>query len=460
MSLDISSFVETKGRGLGKNFDNVGRSTWLGTKRFIVYNPSEGWGYRDLNFVQRIFRLFFGVYKDTHIKRIYAQLVSEKEKYQQQEKDPHLIIPSEGCSSRVSHGEKAAPFPWGLFEKIEFSWARAYNLQEAGVSDVSKKQRELTVKCQMVDPALSDRNKKFVYDQIIQSGPLQDCVCYKKYKIPDENSLLKKQMFGQKKQMEVAREQDGFTSLESRDDTLHWIPNYADTYLFALCQGPLLTQDELQVLEHPALAHLKAALDGQGTIRCLRENEVGLITGAYRYVSLDVKSKASNGLPLYGKNFIAVTQRDIISKLHILESPIRSNIFIMAAPHISETLFGQTCRKEHLKQLLIRSIAAFSAIKFEYPTKKIVVHTGNWGSRAFGNNLKAIALLQLAAAHFSGIDRVEYYPLDGDSSFEEAQEILMRIEHDNLNMTIDEFLTYLENNAASLGLLYEKGDGT
>lgn len=460
MCVDISFFVENRSRSLGKNFENVGRATWLGKKRFLVYNPSKGWGYRDLNFLQRIFRTIFGVYKDSHLKRIYTQLVIEKKKNQQEDAS-HGIVYGVVHFLGFSYGEKtSSPFPWRLFDKIEFCWARAYSLQEAGISDILKKQRELTFKCQHVDPSLSNPNKQFVYGQIFRAGPLQDRVSFKKYKIGDEVELSNKKMFGQKKKMEVARKKGCFAYPESQGDTLHWTANFADSRLFSFCQGPLLAQDELQVLEHPALAHLKAALDGQGSLKFLNGNEVGLITGAYRYASLDTKSNASNRRPLYGNNFAVATQADLLSKLHVFDHPVRSNIFSMAAPHIPEALFGQPYRKEYLRVLLFRAIAAFSSIKFEYPTKKIVVHTGNWGCGAFGNSSKVAALLQLAAGHFSGIDRLEYYPLEKGASFDQAKGILQRIETEHPNMTIDEFLTFLENNAVGLGLFYERGNGT
>ena len=453
MSLSISSFVEAKRSNLGKNFENVGRITWLGKKRFLVYNPSEGWGYRDLNAFQRLIRYLFGGYKDTHIKKIYAQLLLERERELQQERFCSNIIYFIGHLLRLMP-ERNLSFPWMLFEKIEFCWARSYDLLEAGYTDVSRKQRELTIRCQKIDPAIADNNKHVVYDRIFQNGPIQDVVCCKKFKIVDEREILNRKLLqGQK--VEVVKRSGTFTYPESRGNILQWTANFSDTRLLGLCQGPQLAQSELQVLEHPGLGHLKAALDIQGSMKYLNGNEVMLISGAYRYARLDVTSRASNGANIYGDNFAAASQADVLSKLHLFDCPVRSNIFSFKIPTVPLELIGRACRKDDLAKLLFRAIGAFSAIKFEYPTKKIVVHTGHWEPGEVGNSAKVATIIQLAAARFSGVDQVEYYPLGKGRDFDRGKAIWQRMEREFPDMTVNEFLTYLEDNAARLGFLYE-----
>lgn len=454
MCIDINSLVQTKIRSLGSNFENVGRTTWLGTKRYLVYNPSEGWGFTDLNFVQRIFRYFLGAYEFTHVKRIYAQLIVERQKYLDAQSKDEGIVMSIVRYFGFAKKNEVEPFPWGLFEKIEFAWARAYNILEAGVLDVPRKLRELNMKCRDVGPGFSSQSKDFVYQQLLRGAAIEDTISFRKYCINDETALLSKRIFVPHKKMEAYKKIGEFSYPQSIGENLHWTANFSDVGLFERCQENSLTEVEKQAVEHPALTHLKAALLGQGSLNRLNGNQIALITGAYRYGKIDIFTPCVTGHSLYGENFAVASNEDILSKLTVFEHPVRSNIFSIAAPTIGENLRDRPYRRDHLKDLLFRSVAAFSAIKFECPTKKIIVHSGNWGCGAFGHGAKAVALIQLAAANFSGIDRLEYYPLDRSRDFDQAKVLFEIIERDHQNMTIDEFLTFLENNATRLGLIY------
>jgi hypothetical protein len=52
-----------------------------------------------------------------------------------------------------------------------------------------------------------------------------------------------------------------------------------------------------------------------------------------------------------------------------------------------------------------------------------IVHTGHWGTGAFGGNKILMAILQLLAARLAGIDRLVYHTVDasGAEPYQEAQ---------------------------------------
>lgn len=47
---------------------------------------------------------------------------------------------------------------------------------------------------------------------------------------------------------------------------------------------------------------------------------------------------------------------------------------------------------------------------------RVVIHTGNWGTGAFGGSKSLMALLQLAAASLSGVDMLVYHTFDKSGS--------------------------------------------
>lgn len=439
MCLDIASLAANRSRSLGKNFENVGKVTWLGTKRFLAYKPNEGWSIRDLNFLQRRLRSILGVYQHTHVKIIYARLVAEKNI----------------CIEKQSSGEGSdfQNFPWALFEKIEFSWARAYNFQNPNVSDIVQRERELTLKCQKINPEFTCQKKLYVYQQLLQQKKITDKISYKKYKLRNKEALLSKKIFSSKI-LEYKKNTGTYSYPQNMGDDQHWTANFSSGRLFSNCQKSSLAEDELQALEHPALAHLKAAVDTLGSLKFLKGNEAVLITGACRYGELDVISPCQSNRSLWGENFAAESQEEIKLKLKVFDSPVRSNIFSIAAPTINENILGQFYRMNHLKKLLFRSIAAFSAIKFEFPTKKIIVHTGNWGL-SLGHSPKVATLIQIAAAAFSGIDKIEYHPGQKEQEFDQGIKLLEDIKNTNPEMSVKEFLDLLEKSIQLYNLRYE-----
>jgi hypothetical protein len=230
--------------------------------------------------------------------------------------------------------------------------------------------------------------------------------------------------------------------------------------------SPLFAQDELQVLEHPGLYHLKAALDKsdpQLKLGILNKCEIALITNVDRLGALDTKTTlSSTGKTLYGNGFRDASQEDVASCLTKFDTPHPSNILAMAAPRISKTLFNKPYTKAHLEELFYTAYVGFRAIKEKDGAASTVLHTGHWGAGAFGNDRKTVAIIQIAAARLAGLEEVRYHNLGDPKSLQEGLEILIQIEdaHPDLLLTVDQFLTHLADNAATYGLRYQMGNGT
>jgi hypothetical protein len=47
---------------------------------------------------------------------------------------------------------------------------------------------------------------------------------------------------------------------------------------------------------------------------------------------------------------------------------------------------------------------------------EVIVHTGNWGTGAFGGNKPLMAIIQLAAAQMAGVDKLVYHTFNKEGS--------------------------------------------
>jgi hypothetical protein len=89
-----------------------------------------------------------------------------------------------------------------------------------------------------------------------------------------------------------------------------------------------------------------------------------------------------------------------------------------------------------------------------------VIHTGNWGAGAFGNDPKTVHLIQLAAARFAGIDQIDMYPLNQQNELQAAIQLFNQIETQFPQMKVGEFLAHLASNAHPYNLKYKQSNGT
>lgn len=160
------------------------------------------------------------------------------------------------------------------------------------------------------------------------------------------------------------------------------------------------------MLEHPILASLREALlqlrqTRPELVPLTRDGEPTpyLVKGAQRCIAFDTIKGP------YGNAFAASPLGVILRATTYLDPPTLSNILAMEAPAGG---YGRYSRKE-IRDVLHNAYVGFSACKAESAPSRTVIHTGNWGSGAYGGNPVLMAFLQLCAAFLAGIDRLVFY---------------------------------------------------
>jgi hypothetical protein len=195
----------------------------------------------------------------------------------------------------------------------------------------------------------------------------------------------------------------GFFGYEPAEETTDWYLNFADPILFGYYEGALLAQDELQVLEHPALGAIRGAL-GAANLPALtveRGNPTPvLIRGVERRAALDTTE-------LYGNRFADASFEKVQAALTVLEPPTVSNILALAAPSGGYGFY----KRHELEYILRTAYTGFAAARAE-SVGPVAIHTGFWGCGAFGGNRTVMTMLQLLAARLAGIDTLVFHAGD------------------------------------------------
>eukprot|EP01102_Stenamoeba_stenopodia_P019547 TRINITY_DN7417_c0_g1_i1.p1 TRINITY_DN7417_c0_g1~~TRINITY_DN7417_c0_g1_i1.p1 ORF type:complete len:341 (-),score=77.47 TRINITY_DN7417_c0_g1_i1:140-1162(-) len=221
--------------------------------------------------------------------------------------------------------------------------------------------------------------------------------------------------------------------LDGQDEAVQWHLNFADTHLFGYYGGSLFAQDEYQVAEHPILASLRERLlrpdrtkvynfsplpftrDGGQPTPCLIKN-------VERRVSVSVEPNAAEGRPMgiYGNRF-AVASEDVVRKAtKKLPDGTYSNIIAIEAPKGGRGTYTQRA----IKDVLGTAYTGFAAAKQNSGEAPVVIHTGHWGTGAFGGNKVLMAALQIISARLAGVDALVFHAFDDEKSVHEALELV------------------------------------
>jgi hypothetical protein len=248
---------------------------------------------------------------------------------------------------------------------------------------------------------------------------------------------------------------------------VHWHQNFANVDLFAYYAGPLLAQDELQVLEHPALASVREALLERGDSTLVvegREPTPILIAGVERRCALATGRDSSVGRysSIYGNAFASADPQTVRSAVTPLRPLRRSNILAIEAPAYGR---GRYTRVD-IAFVLRTAFTGYLAARLESASlgggegpPLVVVHTGFWGCGAYGGNRYLMSLLQIAAAEAAGIDRLEFHAVDqqGFQVFDEALSLYHRVAPgDGRSLSTDALIDAIHD----LGFEWGISDGT
>lgn len=205
--------------------------------------------------------------------------------------------------------------------------------------------------------------------------------------------------------------------------------NYADPLLFGFYDGDLFAQDELQTLEHPLLGSVMEYIDkNESDSLKSRTEEHGeptpyIVEGVPYWLKVVTAPVLPDGkvYNFYGRNFSRASKEILDLAVTPLSKEKRNNIIAMAAP---STGSGEYKRKE-LEQLMKTVIVAFSGAVEQTCVggqEKCIIHTGNWGAGAFGNNRELIYLAQIIGASCAGVEKLIFHAVDkGDFSAAEQK---------------------------------------
>lgn len=184
-----------------------------------------------------------------------------------------------------------------------------------------------------------------------------------------------------------------------------WHVNFADTELFAFYGTSAFAQDEIQVAEHPLLASVRGLLleTGRAVTREKDRPTPVLVRDVERWCAIDTHG-------IYGRRLSLATDEALGRAVRRIEPATRSNILAMVAPqgHGSYS-------REQIEDILLTAITAFAAARAESGAD-VRIHTGHWGTGAFGGDRVLMAAAQVLAARAAEIRFLAYHSLDGDAA--------------------------------------------
>jgi hypothetical protein len=255
-------------------------------------------------------------------------------------------------------------------------------------------------------PRWRDRNKQAVFAvSVSPDRPFAGAVVYARWPVADWPRVVSARV-----PIEVRPGYYDYAP-SAGDGVVDWHVNFADSELFVAYGGPLLAQDEMQVLEHPVLASLREALVSAGREAATRggagEPTPVTVTGAERRCAIQTFPDPAAGHPrdLYGNAFAVAPLAEVLAATRPLSPPATSHILAMAAPAGGR---GPYERRE-LLDVLDTAYTGFAAagresLRLAGPEARTVVHTGFWGCGAFGGDRTVMTALQALAADLAGVE--------------------------------------------------------
>lgn len=246
--------------------------------------------------------------------------------------------------------------------------------------------------------------------------------------------------------------------------------NFADPLLFGYYDTNLFAQDEIQTFEHPILGSVTEYLKTSKILGLEPFTEVKtrvtdakhsiihiptpyILENVPYWIKVNTSPILQSGKTenIYGRKFSYISHdaecdsnsedtklaREIISKAFtLIEKEEKNNILAMAAP--SSGYGKDPYTSEQICLIMETLLVGFGgAAKCTSASKKkeCVIHTGNWGCGAFGNDKELIYFLQIFCASVTGITKIVFHGINESDMviLEKAQKKLSEFK-DNENI--------------------------
>ncbi len=120
---------------------------------------------------------------------------------------------------------------------------------------------------------------------------------------------------------------------------------------------------------------------------------------------------------IYGQRLGRASADALKQAVSRLEDAPLTNLIAMVAPQGSGRYAA-----EDIRDVVITATTAFAAARAESTRRVLRIHTGHWGTGAFGGNRVLMAAAQVLAARIAGVDELAYHSLGDDAvrAFEEG----------------------------------------
>lgn len=257
------------------------------------------------------------------------------------------------------------------------------------------------------------------------------------------------------------------TSVELREDVfpydppragaVEWHLNFAHTVLFVAYGGPLFAQDEMQVAEHPALASVREWLTSEalpGLRPVTRENGEAtpvLIRGVERRCAVATDADLDQDRPagLYGNAFGRARVEAVRRATRVIDPPTITNLLAMEAPPGASGRYTEG----QIRDVAATAYSGFRAARAESGAgAEVVVHTGHWGTGAYGGHRVLMAMLQVMAARAAGLDRMVFHTYDRAGAAPVREAITRVDDLARAAVTLDEALRRVEAEGFAWGV--------
>lgn len=210
-----------------------------------------------------------------------------------------------------------------------------------------------------------------------------------------------------------------------------WWMNFANSHLFCAYGMAAFAQDEIQVAEHPILGSVLEALSArriEGLSPLTREGEGVptpiVIRGVERWCAIDTDPELATPYGIYGRRLDRAPEAVLRQAVTRCEGGPLSNIIAMEAPQgVGPYTVAQ------VREILVTATTGFAAAVVESsdaaPCSRVIVHTGHWGTGAYGGDRVLMVIVQMLAARAAGLGELVYHSLDdaGLAAFAEGARI-------------------------------------